>query len=157
MINVYPIIIWSSHKQSRICLSIHDTGDNCGGTRKILQVCLQFMVEHFIISSTVNHELNVDPKWLWDTITMLHKSKEYGRLHTVERLKNSFESIKLNIIRRVSGKHNICNVLTERSVQILHQHNEIRKTRCIELLWWNRYIVYKDSWCACYESTIITK
>lgn len=64
-------------------------------------------------SMKICHKLNVYSKGLYDTITTLHESKEYRLRQTVQRIRDSFKSEELDILRWIQGFANIADALTK--------------------------------------------
>ena len=61
----------------------------------------------------MEHQLNVDSRALYDTITTLHESIDYCLRQTVQRIRDSFESRDLNVLRWLPGQQNIADALTK--------------------------------------------
>lgn len=112
--NVYHVIDWSSAKQQRVSHSSYGA--------EIL-VCTDaddrgYYVKLALKSLTpgdVRHLIMVDSKALYDTITTLHEGKEYRLRQTVQRLRDSFESREMDVLRWVPGCVNIADALTKRN------------------------------------------
>lgn len=77
--------------------------------------------------------LNVDSKALFDTITTLHEGKEYRLRQTVQRIRDSFESKELNMLRWIQGNVNIADALTKRNPALHKLLNRVAATRNLEL------------------------
>ena len=70
------------------------------------------------------HVLIVDSKGLFDTITTLHDGREYRLRQTVQRIRDSFESQDINVMRWVQGPANVADALTKRST---HSHRLLNR------------------------------
>lgn len=113
--DVYHIIDWSSMRQKRVCYSSYGAeilacteGDDRGYNIKMGLASL-------FPEQTFTHELNVDSKGLFDTVTTLHEGRDYRLRQTVQRIRDSFESQELNVLRWVQGPVNVADGLTKRN------------------------------------------
>lgn len=61
----------------------------------------------------VIHEVNVDSKGLYDTVTTLHEGREYRLKQTVQRIRDSFESEELDVLNWIHGCVNLADALTK--------------------------------------------
>lgn len=61
----------------------------------------------------IKHELSVDLKGLFDTIKTLHEGKEYRLRQTVQRIRGSFESEELEVLKWKQGYANIADALSK--------------------------------------------
>lgn len=68
-----------------------------------------------LLDVIIEHELSVDSHGLFDTITTLHDSKEYRLRQTVQRIRDSFESRELDVLRWIRGFLNVADALTKRN------------------------------------------
>lgn len=110
---IFHAIDWTSTKQCRVshssygaeiiaCAEAHDRGYH-----------LKQAIQTIFPSRRVMHELKVDSKGLYDTITTLHERKEYRLGQTVQRISDSFESEELYILKWIQGSVNIAEELTK--------------------------------------------
>lgn len=76
----------------------------------------------------IRHEILVDSRALFDTITTLHECKEYRLRNTVNRIRNSFEAQELDSIRWNPGTKNVADALTKRSSELWQQLGEMLST-----------------------------
>lgn len=113
--DVYHVIDWGSMRQKRVCYSSYGAeilacteGDDRGYNIKMSLASL-FPKNEF------THELNVDSKGLYDTVTTLHEGRDYRLRQTVQRIRDSFESQELNVLRWVQGPVNVADGLTKRN------------------------------------------
>lgn len=113
--DIYHMIDWASVKQKRVCYSSYGAeilacteADDRGYNIKLSMASL--FPQHIF-----THELNVDSKGLYDTITTLHEGRDYRLRQTVQRIRDSFESQELNAIRWIQGPVNISDGLTKRN------------------------------------------
>lgn len=73
----------------------------------------------------LRHELLVDSKSLFETITTLHQSGDYRLRKVVARHRDSFESKELNTVRWIRGSANYANVLTKRNISLSQKLNDM--------------------------------
>lgn len=113
---IFHILTWSSHKQRKISYSSFGSkilaaadGEDLGF--KIKQTLLNLFPHH-----TVRHELLIDSKSLFETITILQKTEDYRLQHIVARLRDSFEARDLNSVRWILGHLNYTDTLTKRNL-----------------------------------------
>lgn len=66
-------------------------------------------------SPPVKHQLLIDSKFLFETITTLHREAKYRISKNIARVRALFESGELNIIRWISAIENYAGVLTKRN------------------------------------------
>lgn len=61
------------------------------------------------------HEMIVNSRGLYDTITTLHNGNEYRLWLTIQRLRHSFESMELDWIRWIPGTEKFSDALAKRN------------------------------------------
>lgn len=76
----------------------------------------------------IKHEMIVDSKDLFDTITTLHESHEYRLSMTVSRIRHSFESRELDLVRWFTGPENVADALTKRNKVLWVKLNDLLST-----------------------------
>lgn len=94
----------------------------------------------------MDHEMIVDSKSLYDTITTLHEGKEYRLRQTVQRIRDSFESHNLNKIRWVQTHANISDALTKRNPRMHRVLNNIFVDGTLQLPAHDSFEVDSISW-----------
>lgn len=106
---------WSCSKQRRISHSSYGAeiitcadADNRG-------YYIKKEVQTILPEVRIRHELNVDSRGLYDTITKLHEGKEYRMRQTVLRIRESFESEELDILQLIQGFFNLTDALTKQN------------------------------------------
>lgn len=92
------------------------------------------------------HELNVDSKGLYDTVTTLHEGRDYRIRQTVQRIRDSFEEKELNVMRWVQGPVNISDALTERSTHSQRMLNKIAHGGLLSLPKHRTFAVDSERW-----------
>jgi hypothetical protein len=78
-----------------------------------------------LLQAEIELELNVDSRGLFDTITTLHEAREYRLRQTVQRVRDSFESRRLDVLRWVRGFLNVADALTKRNVESWRRLNRL--------------------------------
>jgi len=144
--SLYYMIDWTSSKQRRVshssygaeilaCADADDRGFH-------LKKCLQ----SFAPTTPLKHVLHVDSRALYDTITTLHEGKEYRLRQTVERIRNSFESKELDVLRWIPGNINIADALTKRNIAMHRLLNKVAVdgSLCIDVD--NGYELDSETW-----------
>lgn len=100
------------------------------------------------INTNVNftHEVVVDSKGIYDTLTTLHEGRGYRLRQTVQRVRDSFESGKLNIIRWIQGNVNISDALTKINPKMHHLFNRVCTGRTLDLPPHNGFQLDTEDW-----------
>lgn len=113
-------IDWSSCKQKRVCYSSYGAeiltctdADDRGFYVK--NACQAIYFDRMI-----THQVVVDSKGLFDTLTTLHEGKDYRLRQTVQRIRDSFDSGEMDSLMWVKGKVNIADVLTKHN-PVMHR------------------------------------
>ena len=123
--NIYHVIDWASKKQRRVSYSSYGAEILACSDADDRGYYLRNAIRILTMNQSIKHELCVDSRGLYDTITTLHDGKEYRLRQTVERLRNSFESGDLNILRWIPGTMNIADALTKRNIQLYKMLNNV--------------------------------
>lgn len=125
---IIHMLDWHSGKQRRISHSSYGAEilacSDADDRGFYMKECLQSIVPQ----AKIQHELVVDSKGLYDTITTLHDGKEYRLRQTVQRIRDSFENGDIDQLRWVQGSANIADVLTKRNPQMHTLLNRIMTT-----------------------------
>lgn len=131
--DVYHLIDWVSCKQRRVshssygaeilaCTEADDRGFN-------LKQAFKSIAPH----DEIKHTLIVDSKGLYDTISTLHEGEDYRLKQTVQRIRDSFESGDIDVLRWVQGKANIADALTKRNREMHRMLSKITRTGRMDL------------------------
>ena len=107
-------LAWSSHKQSRVArsssaaeiLAIVEAEEFGGALRNALER---------ICGRKMTHELIVDSKSLFDTITTQHETKDFRLRQAVQSLRERYELGEITTLRWIAGKVNPADALTKRT------------------------------------------
>lgn len=110
--NVFHPIDWYSAKQRRIVyssfgaeiLACADADNRLFGLKMGLST---------LLASPIVSELVVDSRGLFTCITTLSDQREYRLRRTIARIRESFDSEELNILRWVKGDHNLADAPTK--------------------------------------------
>lgn len=142
----YHPIDWCSSKQRRIshssygaeilaCTDADDHGLN-----------LKNAVRLILSNQTIRHVLTVDSKGLYDTISTLHDGRDYRLKQTVQRIRDSFESGDIDVLRWVQGSANIADGLTKRDANAHKMLNRILRTGSITLPKHRSFTLDRKTW-----------
>lgn len=116
--SLYHPLIWSSHKQKKILYSSFGADILAAADADDRGYHLKSIYASLFPDRFVRHELIVDSKLLFETITTLHQSEDYRLRKIVTRLRDTFESKELNSIKWISGSANYANVLTKHKLPL---------------------------------------
>ena len=108
----FHALAWSSHKQSRVArsssaaeiLAIVEAAEFGAALRDALQR---------ICGRTVPHEVIVDSKSLFDTITTQHEAKDFRLRQAVRSLRERYELGEITKLRWIAGRVNPADALTK--------------------------------------------
>jgi hypothetical protein len=75
-------------------------------------------------ADAVHLELNVDAKGLYDTLFTLHESRDYRLRPTVSRIRDSFDSHELQVLRWIPGATNLADAL-KRNLDMYAKLNQV--------------------------------
>lgn len=144
--DVYHLIDWASLRQRRVCYSSYGAeilacteADDRGYNLKMGMMSL-------FPGQVFTHELNVDSKGLYDTVTTLHEGRDYRLRQTVQRIRDSFEAKELNLMRWVQGPVNIADALTKRSTHSQRMLNKIAHGGLLSLPKHRTFAVDGERW-----------
>lgn len=110
---IFHPVDWTSSKQRRVSHSSYGAEILACSDADDRGYYVKQVVHNILQDDSPNHELNVDSKGLYETITTLHEGREYRLIQTVQRIRDSFESEELDVIRWVQGFANIADALTK--------------------------------------------
>ena len=144
--NVYHIIDWSSHKQRRVSHSSYGAEILACADADDRGFHLRDSILSLFPASNARHVLHVDSRGLYETITTLHDGKEYRLRQTVERIRNSFDSGELDVLRWIPGKINIADALTKRNIVLYRMLNKIATTGKLSIDVHHGYELHSRTW-----------
>lgn len=104
---------WSSHKQSRVARSSSAAEILAIVEAEEFGATLCIALEK-ISGRRVPHQLIVDSKSLFDTITTQHESKDFRLRQAVRSLRERYELGEISTLRWIAGKANPADALTKR-------------------------------------------
>lgn len=119
---------WTSSKQKRISHSSFGAEIIAAADMDERGFDLRETIREMFPHSHIKHELIVDAKALFDTITTLHESREYRLRRTVSRIRHSFESRELDVVRWIPGRENVADTLTKRNRVLWVKLNDLLST-----------------------------
>lgn len=122
---VYYGIGWTSCKQKRISHSSFGAEIIAAADIDERGFDLRETVREIFPHCHIRHEMIVDSKALFDTITTLHECREYRLRRTVSRIRHSFESHELDVVRWLPGRENVADALTKRNRVLWLKLNEL--------------------------------
>lgn len=144
--DIFHTIDWISHRQKRVSYSSYGTeiiatahGDDRG-------YYLNSGINSLFTNRMPKHELTVDSRALYDTITTLHESTEYRLRQTVQRIRNSFQSQELDVMRWIPGTGNIADALTKRDKALYKKVNELCADGLLNVKLNSGYEVDSETW-----------
>ena len=120
----YPLD-WTSSRQKRVSHSSYGAEILACAAADDRGFFIKECLRSFAPATVCRHLLNTDSRSLYDTITTLHDGKEYRLRQTVERLRNSFESGELDMIRWIPGTTNVADALTKRCISMYRKLNRM--------------------------------
>lgn len=116
-------IAWSSHKQKRISYSSYGAEILAAADADDRGFHLKQTLHALFPDVDLKHQLLVDSKSLFETITTLHQPGDYRLRKVVARMRDSFESKELNIVRWIPGNQNYGDALTKRNIPLSQKLN----------------------------------
>ena len=114
---------WVSTKQRRICHSSYGAEILACAEADDRGFYLKMGMRSLFTSTKIRNEIVVDSLGLFDTITTLHEGSEYRLRQTVQRIRDSFESADVNVIRWIPGVGNVADALTKRNFTLWRKLN----------------------------------
>lgn len=144
--DVYHLIDWASLKQRRVCYSSYGAEILACTEADDRGYNLKLGLSSLFPDRRFTHELNVDSKGLFDTVTTLHEGRDYRLRQTVQRIRDSFEAQEVNVIRWIQGPVNIADALTKRSTHSQKLLSRIAHDGILQLPPHRTYSVDSDVW-----------
>lgn len=143
---IYHMIDWASSKQRRVshssygaeilaCTEADDRGFSIKNSYSSLNPNIK-----------IRHELIVDSKGLYDTISTLHEGRDYRLKQTVQRIRDSFENQDIDTLKWVQGKCNIADALTKRNPEIHRLLNRIATSGRLKLPSHQEFSLDSERW-----------
>ena len=130
---IFHPIDWTSHKQHRVSYSSYGAEILAAATADDRGFYFKDSINRLFPHVLTKHELFLDSKCLFDTITTLHESHEYRLRPTVQRIRNSFESNELERMRWIPGRINVADALTKRSTALIMILNDICSSGYVDI------------------------
>lgn len=104
---------WTSSKQKRISHSSFGAEIIAAADVDERGFDLRETIRDIFTHCHIRHEMILNSNALFDTITTLHESREYRLRRTVSRIRHSFESRELDVVRWFPGRENVAGALTK--------------------------------------------
>ena len=123
--HIFHILDWTSSKQRRVSHSSYGAEILACAEADDGGYYIKKAMNKMYDTNLIKHQLQVDSRGLYDTITTLHEGKEYRLRQTVQGIRDSFESEDLNIIRWIPGTLNVADALTKRNIKLYTTLNAI--------------------------------
>lgn len=115
---IYHPLGWTSHKQKRVSYSAFGAEILAAADADDRGYDLKLSIQAILRDRNVTHELYVDARALFDTITTLHEPREYRLRKTVARMRDSFENGELDSVKWIDGKTNMADALTKSNAEL---------------------------------------
>lgn len=114
-INRFYALEWISVKQRRIFHSSYGAEILACADGDDKSYFLRMAMRSLFTSINMRNELIGDPMGLYDTISTLHEGSEYCLRQTVTRIRDSFGSGDLDVLKWISGVSYIADALMKRN------------------------------------------
>lgn len=121
----YHAILWSSHKQRKIAYSSFGAEILAAADADDRGYYLKSALAYLFPQKLVRHQLLVDSKSLFETITTLHQTGDYRLRKVVARLRDSFEAKELNSVRWIRDSANYADALPKRNLPLSKRLNDM--------------------------------
>lgn len=119
----FHLVDWASTKQRRISHSSYGAEILACSDADDRGYFLKQGLRSMGGGQDIRHILHVDSRGLFDTISTLHDGKEYRLRQTVQRIRDSFESGDIDILRWVPTGANVADGLTKRCPMVQRKFN----------------------------------
>lgn len=121
--NCFHLVDWTSSKQRRVSHSSYGAEILACADADDRGFYIKQAVRSITQEDEIAHVLHVDSRGLFDTISTLHDGKEYRLRQTVQRIRDSFESRDIDILRWVPTGMNVADSLTKRCPPVQRKFN----------------------------------
>lgn len=115
---IFHPISWTSHKQKRVSYSAFGAEILAAADADDRGFYLKMSLKSMMPRRNLKHELFVDARALFDTITTLHEPREYRLRKTVARMRDAYESGELDYVTWIDGRSNLADALTKVSPEV---------------------------------------
>jgi len=95
----------------------------------------------------LSSHINVDSRGLFDTLTTLHKGRDYRLRQTVQRIRDSFEGNDFDVLRWIKGSTNVADALTKRNIVLYRLLNDMCKDGQLHVNLDQGFELYSKDWC----------
>lgn len=108
---IFHAISWTSHKQKRVSYAVFGAEMLAAADADDRGYDLKLSLISFLRNPRLKHEIFVDERALFDTITTLHDPREFRLRKTVARMRDSFQCGELDCATWIDGKSNLADAL----------------------------------------------
>lgn len=109
----YHPVDWGSTKEKRVCYSSYGAEIlACTNSDDIIYY-VRMAISALLGDETVRHVVAEDSKEIFDTVSTLHEGRDHRLRQTVQRVRDSFDSKEMDVLRWVQVKSNIADALTQ--------------------------------------------
>lgn len=122
---IYQPVSWTSHKQKRVSYSAFGVEILAAADADDRGFDLKMSLKSLLPGHEWTHELYVDARALFDTITTLHEPREYRLRKTVARMRDAFESGELDCVSWIDGKTNLADAMTKVNPRLSARLNDM--------------------------------
>lgn len=143
---IFHLIDWTSCKQRRVSYSSYGAEILACAEADDRGHYVKQAVQSLFEDKTIKHELTVDSKGLYDTITTLHEGREYRLRQTVQRIRDSFESEELDALKWIQGFANIADALTKHNQNSYKLMSHVINTGTLDLPRHESYSLNSSEW-----------
>lgn len=127
----FYVIDWVSTKQKRISHSSYGAEILACAEADDRGYYLKMGLRSLFPKANMRNEITIDSRGLYDTISTLHEGCEYSLRQTVQRIRDSFESGKVDVIRWDRGSSNVADALPKRNYKLWKDLKVICYTGCL--------------------------
>lgn len=125
----FHTIAWTSHKQRKIMYSSYGAKILAAADADDKEFHLGETNGKLFLLSSLKHQLLLDSKSLFETISTLHHSDDYRLRRIVARMQNNFESNELNSSSWILGSENYADGFTKRKISLSGRLNAMLRTK----------------------------
>lgn len=123
--HVFHPLIWGSHKQRRVSYSSFGSEIIAAADADDHGYDLKLSYDSIFSRSKMRHEILVDSRGLFDTITTVHEPREYRLKKTVAKMRDAFEAGELDGVSWIDGKNNLADCLTKWNIELSRRMNKM--------------------------------
>lgn len=126
--SAFHLVDWASSKQRRVSHSSYGAEILACSDADDRGYYVKQAIRAITNRKEPRHILHVDSRGLFDTISTLHDGKEYRLRQTVQRIRDSFESGDIDVLRWIPTGLNFADTLTKLCTSIQRKFNKFCAT-----------------------------